>query len=79
MPEIGKKEAWIALDQDDKPLAERGGGLRLIVPGEEMPGEEYSQPGEYCGGGSFAIGESLSLQHKPTGAIIKGAAFHRLI
>jgi Fe-S cluster assembly iron-binding protein IscA len=37
MPELGNKEAWIALDEDDKPLAERGGGLKLIVPGESMP------------------------------------------
>ena len=37
MPEIGGKEVWLALDEDGKPLTERDGLARLIVPADTMP------------------------------------------
>jgi hypothetical protein len=38
LPEIGKREAWLALDEDGKPLPERDGVVKLIVPTDQMPG-----------------------------------------
>jgi len=37
MPEIGGKEVWLALDEDGKPLTERDGLARMIVPSDKMP------------------------------------------
>jgi hypothetical protein len=35
MPEIGGKEAWLALDEDGKPLPQRL--VKLVVPADQKP------------------------------------------
>jgi len=37
MPAIGNHEAWIALDMDDKPLADSDAPANLIIPGDQKP------------------------------------------
>jgi Oxidoreductase molybdopterin binding domain len=37
LPEIGGREAWLALDEDGKPLPERDGSMKLIVPADQRP------------------------------------------
>jgi hypothetical protein len=37
MPADGNKEAWVALDMDDKPLSDRDGPASLIVPTDAKP------------------------------------------
>lgn len=37
LPEIGGREAWLALDEDGKPLPERDGVMKLIVPADQKP------------------------------------------
>jgi hypothetical protein len=37
LPEIGGREAWLALDEDGKPLPERDGAMKLIVPADQRP------------------------------------------
>src|SRR6185295_18777948 len=37
LPEQGKREVWIALDRNGKPLPEAEGPVRLLVIGEEKP------------------------------------------
>lgn len=36
-PEIGSRAAWVALDEDGKPLADEAGPAQLIVPGDKKP------------------------------------------
>jgi DMSO/TMAO reductase YedYZ molybdopterin-dependent catalytic subunit len=38
LPEIGNREAWLALDLDGKPLSEVDGPARLMVPGDQKAG-----------------------------------------
>jgi len=38
LPDVGNKEAWLALDMDGKPLSERDGPVKLIVPSDGKPG-----------------------------------------
>jgi hypothetical protein len=37
LPDIGNRDAWLALDQDGQPLSTRDAPLRLIVPADGMP------------------------------------------
>jgi len=37
MPEIGNKEVWLVLDEDGKPLSQRDGLVKLVLPAEKMP------------------------------------------
>jgi DMSO/TMAO reductase YedYZ molybdopterin-dependent catalytic subunit len=37
LPDIGNKDAWVALDVDGKALPENEGPVRLIVPQDQMP------------------------------------------
>ncbi len=37
LPQIGNREAWLALDQDNQPLSPRDAPARLIVPGDTIP------------------------------------------
>jgi len=38
LPDFGNKEAWLAMDMDGKPLSEKDGPLRLIIPSDGKPG-----------------------------------------
>jgi DMSO/TMAO reductase YedYZ molybdopterin-dependent catalytic subunit len=38
MPEIGKREVWIALDRDGQPFADEEGPVALVVPGDGKAG-----------------------------------------
>lgn len=38
LPDFGNKEAWLAFDVDGKPLSEKDGPLKLIVPSDGKPG-----------------------------------------
>lgn len=38
LPDIGNRPMWIALDADDKPLAERSAPVELIAPADVKPG-----------------------------------------
>ena len=38
MPDIGGREAWIALDEDGKPLPARDGIAKLVAPADHKPG-----------------------------------------
>lgn len=37
IPDVGKREVWVALDWNSKPLADDDAPVRLIVPGDEKP------------------------------------------
>jgi hypothetical protein len=37
LPEIGGREAWLVFDEDGKPLPERDGALKVIVPADQKP------------------------------------------
>jgi hypothetical protein len=37
LPEVGGRESWLALDEDGKPLTERDGPMKLIVPTDQKP------------------------------------------
>jgi DMSO/TMAO reductase YedYZ molybdopterin-dependent catalytic subunit len=37
LPQIGNREAWLALDQDNQPFPPRDAPARLIVPGDTIP------------------------------------------
>ena len=36
-PDLGQRTAWLALDEDGKPLAEDDGPAQLLVPGDAKP------------------------------------------
>ncbi len=36
-PDLGGRAAWLALDEDGKPLAEDDGPVQLLVPGDAKP------------------------------------------
>jgi hypothetical protein len=36
-PEIGAREAWLVFDEDGKPLPDRDGAMKLIVPTDQKP------------------------------------------
>ena len=38
LPEIGHRAAWLALDEDGKPLTDESGPVQLIVPDDSKPG-----------------------------------------
>jgi hypothetical protein len=38
LPEIGGREAWLAFDEDGKPLPDRDGMAKLLVPADQKPG-----------------------------------------
>ena len=38
LPDIGDRPVWIALDADDKPLADRSAPVELIAPADAKPG-----------------------------------------
>jgi hypothetical protein len=38
LPDIGDRPVWVALDADDKPLAERSAPVELIAPADAKPG-----------------------------------------
>jgi hypothetical protein len=37
LPEIGGREAWLALDEDGKPLPDRDGMAKRLVPADQKP------------------------------------------
>jgi hypothetical protein len=37
LPDIGGREAWMAIDMDGKPLSDTEGPVRLLVPKDQMP------------------------------------------
>jgi hypothetical protein len=37
LPQIGNREAWLALDEDNQPFPPRDAPARLIVPGDTIP------------------------------------------
>src|SRR5215469_14060392 len=37
LPELGRRDVWLALDVDGNPLSESDGPARLIVPGDQKP------------------------------------------
>jgi hypothetical protein len=37
LPEIGHRAVWVALDEDDQPLADRDVPIKLIVPDDTKP------------------------------------------
>jgi DMSO/TMAO reductase YedYZ molybdopterin-dependent catalytic subunit len=37
LPDIGNREAWLALDMDGQPLAEKDGPVKLIIPSDLKP------------------------------------------
>lgn len=43
LPEIGNREAWLAIDEDDKALAARDGPVKLVVPSDVKPGRWVHQ------------------------------------
>jgi hypothetical protein len=38
LPEIGSREVWLAIDEDGKPLPDRDGMAKLVVPADQKPG-----------------------------------------
>ena len=38
LPEIGHRAAWLALDEDGRPLTDESGPVQLIVPDDAKPG-----------------------------------------
>jgi DMSO/TMAO reductase YedYZ molybdopterin-dependent catalytic subunit len=37
LPDVGKRQVWVALDEDGQPLPDSEGPMRLIVPGDAKP------------------------------------------
>ncbi len=38
LPQIGGHPVWVQLDQDDQPLADRDGPMKLVAPDDKAPG-----------------------------------------
>jgi hypothetical protein len=45
LPDIGNRAVWVALDEDGKPLPDRDGPVRLIVPDDKMPARAVHEVG----------------------------------